>query len=432
MPCRDGSDLDSDAVPQRRILLVAPLSPPSTLSAAHRVGGMTRHLARLGHEVTVLTSVLSGHGDVPGAARTIRTRDLMVSRLNWRRKNFEAIASSSGESYDPRASILTRIIVPDIELVSWIPFALRRALALRNEVDCVITSSPPNSCHLIGLALHRAGVPWVADFRDGWGFEPLRPEFPTKLQRMIDSRLESLVAHSADSVVAVTDPISQDLAKRFGISAATITNGFDPEHEVGEEGWEPPLDPDRHSLVYTGSLSYSGNRSVQPLLTSLDLIKHNNADIAKKLEIVFAGPTTAVEQSAMAKHSDIVRTLGRLSHRKTLGLQAAADSLLVLAGNQNSGIATGKLYEYLRARRPILVLGTNTAAAKIVEKTETGMVVSADDSVDISSALLRLVDSPTSPETVIGNAPVNEFGYPFLAEQMSNQVELAIKTAGSE
>jgi hypothetical protein len=141
----------------RRILLVASISPPVTLCAAHRVAGMTRHMARLGHGVTVLTSTGPGTGPVPGAARTIRTRDLMVSPLNWRRANFEAVTGSSDAGYDPTPSAFASVLVPDLELVGWLPFALPRAWGA--DTDCMITSAPPHSGHLIGLALQARGLP---------------------------------------------------------------------------------------------------------------------------------------------------------------------------------------------------------------------------------------------------------------------------------
>src|SRR5881398_2328377 len=81
----------------RSILIVAQLAPPSELSAARRVAGLAKHLDRLGHRVTVLTSLSSGRGPLPGA-RGVRTRDAMVSALNWRRASFEALAGGGGDS----------------------------------------------------------------------------------------------------------------------------------------------------------------------------------------------------------------------------------------------------------------------------------------------------------------------------------------------
>src|SRR5256885_14391481 len=85
----------NDMAVGRSILLVAQLAPPSELSAARRVAGLAKYLDRLGHRVTVLTSLSSGRGPVPGA-RAVRTRDAMVSALNWRRDSFPARAGGGG------------------------------------------------------------------------------------------------------------------------------------------------------------------------------------------------------------------------------------------------------------------------------------------------------------------------------------------------
>src|SRR3954447_14357435 len=82
----------NDMAVGRSILLVAQLAPPSEPSAARRVAGLAKYLDRLGHRVTVLTSISSGGGPVTGAERVVRTRDLLVSPLNWRRDSFRSLA----------------------------------------------------------------------------------------------------------------------------------------------------------------------------------------------------------------------------------------------------------------------------------------------------------------------------------------------------
>jgi glycosyltransferase involved in cell wall biosynthesis len=419
-------------MPRRRILLVAPLSPPLTLSAAARAAGMTRYLGRLGHEVTLLTSVVSGHGPVAGAARTIRTRDLMVSPLNWRRGNFEALTAARQTDYDPAPSLFASLIVPDLELIGWTPFAAARALGLarRGAIDCVITSSPPCSGHLVGLALRSRGVPWVADLRDGWTFESVRPPFPLAAQRRLDAALERLVVTRADAVVGVTPPITDDLRERFGVDAVTITNGFDPEESPADaDGWEPPLDPARVSLVYTGSLSYAGN-SAEPLLHALDAMRREDPDLERRLEVVFAGPATPSERDALGERAPLVRALGRLPRARTLRLQRAADALLLFAGDHRPSVATGKLYEYLAAEKPIIVLGRRSVAARIVQEVGAGVASAADDPEDIARAVRTMLNGARqAPRPARG--PVQErFAYPALARRMAEVVETAIARAG--
>ena len=182
---------------RRSILLVAQLTPPSALIAARRSAAFAKYLGRRGHRVTVLTSVASGSGPIEGAERVVRTRDLIATPLNWRRGHFETLSGAENTGYGA-PSRLESVFVPDVASATWLPFALPRALALarREQFDCVITSSPPQSTHLVGLALARRGLPWIAELRDGWTFEPPRARWPLGIQARMDAALE---AHARDA-----------------------------------------------------------------------------------------------------------------------------------------------------------------------------------------------------------------------------------------
>jgi glycosyltransferase involved in cell wall biosynthesis len=404
-----------------RVLFVAQLAPPSLLTAARRTAGMVKYLDRLGYEVTVLTSLVSGRGGaLPGAARTIRTRDLMVSGLNWRRGSFERFKSAGEGSYSARPSTIAHWVPPDLALLGWIPFALPWALRLGRQSDCVVTTAPPYSAHLIGLALKRQGLPWVADFRDGWGFESGRPEFASSLVEAVDARLEALVVRCADARVTVTEPISRDLTHRFGVAVETITNGFDPEEATGADD-DGLLRADRHSVVYTGTLAYSG-LTPGPLLEGLRRLRQRDRPAAERLELVFAGPLSNEERGLIEAPdlADLTRALGMLQRPRVLALQRAADSLVVITGNQ-SGLATGKLYEYLAAGRPILVLGADTAAAQVVERTGSGFAVSATDPGAIAEGLVRLQHFEPNADS----AARDRYAYPVLANRLAEQIERA-------
>ncbi len=120
--------------------------------------------------------------------------------------------------------------MPEPLTVAWAPFARRRALRLHRErpFDCVITTSPPESAHSSAARFAAAGVAWVADVRDAWTFEPLRPTFPTAAQRRLDERLERRWLGTADVVVCVSEPAAADLRARGIAEAVVIANGWDP------------------------------------------------------------------------------------------------------------------------------------------------------------------------------------------------------------
>src|SRR5436305_2062257 len=407
----------NDMAVGRSILLVAQLAPPSELSAARRVAGLAKYLDRLGHRVTVLTSLSSGRGAVAGA-RGVRTRDAMVSALNWRRASFQALAGEgAGGGYEARPSRLASLVVPDLAAAGWVPFALPRARRLARTADAVVTTSPPHSGHLVGLDLHGRGLPWVADFRDGWTFESDRPRWPLGAQRALDAGLERTVARGADALVAVSEPIAADLHARFDREVAVITNGFDPDEHAepdAVDGVAPAAD--RHTLLHAGRMAYAG-RSPRPLLAALE----GAPDVAERLEVLFAGPLSADERELIDR-APAARAVGGLDRRRTLALQAASDGLVVLTSGRRRGEATQKVFEYLAAGRPILVLGEDTEAARIVVTARAGIVAPADDPTAIAAALRRLLDAPEAA----GRAAIDRYSYATLAAAMAEHVERAI------
>jgi glycosyltransferase involved in cell wall biosynthesis len=405
----------------RSVLLVAQVAPPSTLVAARRVAGFTKYLGRLGHRVTVLTSKVSGDGPIEGAAEVVRTGDLMLSPLNWRRRHFQAFAGE-GEGGYVEASVLERVVVPDVALATWVPYALPRALKLaRDRFDVVVTSAPPQSAHLVGLALKRRGLRWIADFRDGWGFEPHGAEWPAGVQRRADAALERRVVLGADAAVAVTEPIAEDLRRRYGARVEVITNGFDPEDPVAD-GTSTRLDPARVSLVHTGRIA-AARSSLEPLLDALRLLRSEHPASAERLELVLAGPLSADEERLVEAPEvrSSVRALGQLPRSEVLALQRAADWLLVITeGDRRKSVATGKLFEYLAAGKPVLVLGEGTEAARIAAEAGTAIAVSAVDPRAIAGGLQQVAASSDRPPPA-GN--VEQYSYPALAARLAELIE---------
>jgi glycosyltransferase involved in cell wall biosynthesis len=410
----------------RSVLLVAQLTPPSNLVAARRVAGMTKYLRQLGHSVTVLTSLVSGSGPIDGAERVVRTRDALLSRVNWRRRHFSALAGSQGETAYKPPSRLASVVVPDLGLVTWLPFAFPRALALtrRHRFDCVVTTSPPQSAHLVGLALHRRGLPWIAEFRDGWTFEPPRDPWPLRSQRELDGRLERVVVKHADAVVGVTTPIAADFEARLDVDAELITNGFDPDEALRDSHpRDPMLAPDRYSFVHTGRMGLA-RVTPRPLLEALRVLKQEEPRVCERLEVVFAGSLTEEERDLLAAPDldGTVRAIGWIERPRALRLQRAADSLLLLTeGSSRRSVATGKLYEYLLAGCPVLVLGEETEAARIVAETGTGIATSAVDPRAIAEALRDLVEREwvhDADENAIG-----QYSWTSLANRYAELIE---------
>jgi glycosyltransferase involved in cell wall biosynthesis len=410
----------------RSILLVAYFYPPCRDTGVLRPASLARWLRRLGHEVTVLTTSAYGSG-AEDEADVVRTADAQRWRARLHgRERIDALYDS--DTYGGRPHPLSRVVVPEPLALAWAPFARRRALALARErqFDCVITTSPPESAHGIGRALkRRRGLTWIADVRDAWTFESLRPPFPTGLQRRLDARLERRWLGDADAVVCVSRPVRDDLRERLGIEAALIPNGWDPDALEPGAGSEPTglLDPDRVSLVYTGRFGSYG-RDPQGLVEGLRRLATNAPSAAERLELVTAGPLTKAEAELFAADVSPARIVvaGSLERGRAMALQREADALLLLAHPTRSQLLNIKLFEYLAAKRPILALAAGTEAGRVVEEIG-GEAVPADDPAAIERALERLVADELRAPAADAVAP---YTYPAPAERLAEVVERAV------
>ncbi len=418
----------------RRILVVNYVHPPIPSVGGNRWAALATHLGRLGHEVTILTT--GAYGAVAGEYDVVRTTDLNASPLLRRLLGRPALpppgAPAIGEERPPPA-ILTGVLVPDAFVVSWLPAALitARRLLRSRRYDCIVTSSPFESTHLLGLLLGERRPPWVADFRDGWCFESLRPRFATRAQRALDRALERRVALGADAATAATPPIAEDLERRLGAATAWVLNGWDPELEPEVAIARPPdLEPGRVNLVHTGTLSGGWGRDPGPFLDALAQLRAREPELGDRLCLVLAGRARPEEDRAIAARGlqHAVRRVGQLPRAESLSLQRRADALLLVT-SRNRSEATGKVFEYLVAGRPILALAHGNVAARLIQETRTGVTVAPDDVDAIAGALASLARGELGEEY----APrgLERYVQPGPAHEMLAAIERACRTASA-
>jgi glycosyltransferase involved in cell wall biosynthesis len=414
----------------RRLLVITYNHPPDR-TGGHRWALMGAWLRTLGHRVTTITT--SAYGTLPDDLETDtqRVANLAASpalRRVLRRPPLRVGATVEPVVAKPPSRLLRDVVVPDAELISWalgvVPVA--RRLVRERAIDCLVTTGPPHSTHLVGLALGRASPAWIADFRDGWRYEPLRPGWPTRIQDRLDAALERRVVRGADAVIGVTRPIADDLRSRLGVAAVHIGNGWDPRWETGVAEVEiPQLEPDTVSVVHTGTLGGGAWRDPAPLFAALRRLRSSRSVATERLRLVLAGVLDPRLQTLIESvDAGIVRHVGELSREQALALQRRGDALLLLTSPGHASHATGKLFEYLAAGRPIIALAQGNEAARIVRETATSIAVAPDDVDGIARALTAAVDG-----TIAGAySPrgLEQYMYPRPAEAVAGLIEHAI------
>src|SRR3990172_3757984 len=258
----------------RRMLLVTYFFPRVGGGGVPRPLKLAKYLPEFGwapHVLTVRDGFWSAMDETPLAelgpeVRIHRTRMVMPGRFVKRvlgRGNACSAPGIRGEEsvgLAERAKSVLRTIayVPD-EFIGWLPFAVREGTRIveREGIEVVISTSPPHTAHLVGRAIaRRAGLPWIADFRDCWTRNP-RFLYGQGLRGWVEARLERSVLAAASRIVAVTEGCRKTFLtdhpfldpSKFDL----ITNGFDPDDYAG--GMLPAsLQPEegRFRVVYTG------------------------------------------------------------------------------------------------------------------------------------------------------------------------------------
>ena len=427
----------------RSFLVVVHPYPPTPSSGAHRWGAMVKYLCRAGHDVRVVTSgAFGGLADPEQERPVVRTTDLMASPRLRALAGLAPLAvpdatgaarrpadgpPTPGDGPDPGLPpLLTKVLVPDPFLLSWAPMALTAAWRelKRRPADCVITSSPNESTHLIGLALRRAfGHAWIADLRDGWTFERFLPDFPTGPQRALNGALERRALSGADVVTAATRPIADDLRARHGLDVAHVPNAWDPDLDPPPEARAALSGDSRVQLVHTGKLGGEWGRDPRPLFRALRRLLDEEPVLEGRVRLTLAGKLDESDARAIADAGleGILTHLGQVSRAESVQLQRRADALLLLTSH-HSGEATGKLFEYLAAGRPIVAVAARNEAARIVAETGTGVALDPCDDAGLVAAL-RAAVTGTLPYAPRG---LDAYRYPAPAERVAELAELAV------
>lgn len=410
----------------RSILLVCHYYPPSAGAAVQRPLLMAKYLRRMGHRVTVLTT--GAFGELPDDApqEVHRTYDLQLlqARLRGDRR---ATPILEADTYSNRPHPLSYVLVPEALVLAWAPFAVAAAVRLqrRKRFDCVITTSPPESGHLAGLALQRMGAAWIADVRDGWVFESYRPPWRTRIQDRLDRALERRLMRAADAVTTVAEPLVDYFRDELGADATLVPNGWDPEQLDGaaadSHAAQTLLDPERVSLVHAGRLEVVG-RDPAPLVEALRRLASDDPDTAARLELVFAGTFTERERALLSEDVGPARIVvaGNLPRADALALQRAADGLLLITAGSRTHEVTGKVFEYLGVGRPILALAEGTEAARVVREAGAGLTVRPGDAQAARVALEAFARGEVAPPA---DDARRRWAYPAVAASMAEQVE---------
>lgn len=258
----------------------------------------------------------------------------------------------------------------------------------KNPIDAIITTGPPHSLHLIGLGLKKkTNCKWIADFRDPWTDIDYFHQLPlTKASLKKHYKLENDVLAAANKILVVGKSMKQKFVN-YNIKCSVITNGFD--NEVDSSAF--PL-TQKFSFVHVGLMNADRNPIVfwnvlEELIVEVEGFKED-------LKITLIGSIAdEVSKSLQVFDKELIEKVNYLPHNQVGKYQRSSQVLLLCINNvpTSNGIITGKIFEYLQAKRPILAIGPkNGDAAEIIKKTNSGKCFDFNDKEGVKNHVLKL------------------------------------------
>jgi len=314
--------------------------------------------------------------------------------------------------------------------ITWNVDSISYAKRLVSEMGpcCVISTYPPLAVHTTALALKRRyPVRWIADFRD-----PLRNSFRPKhwAAQWADRYFEETIVRTADAILVNTDAALKELRERhpqYRNKIVLLSNGYDPEEDVHPL---PPIPRETRLLVHIGTM-YRG-RHPNLLLDSLDRLAARGMVAPARLKVFLSHINEDLANldvfKRLVKQGLIEYGNEEIPRANALRMIQEADFLLLLdtTPGKQSHFVPAKVFDYVRAGRPMLVFTTpGSPTDAIVRKSGIPhrTIFQSDPPERVDQMVCEFMNLPSDPAQ-----PSDWFKETFDGSRQVEQLETLIES----
>ena len=378
-----------------KILIIASCFSPKNIIGAVRVSKIAKYLIREGHELTIISPMLEDYDGidntlecdefnsakritVPYSGITTRLTRLHKSEAN--RQSGSDVGNQVNQSLKSRIYRMLRGFFAIWRNYEW-SLKVKNIIKKSNDVYDVVISSYPNvSAHDSAWFTKRTGIAnkWIADFRDPLALEIIQGRIKEKL-----SEKQSVIVKNADlTTYVVKAGVNQFIAYPEDRNKIIwLPNGFDEEDYQYAETQNCQTRKEILVFSYAGGL-YGGERDCTPLFKAIkELIDEGKVSI-DEIRLEYAGREYGIlyKQAKEFGVDSLIFNKGVVSRADSINMQMGSDCVIVatVCYTDNAGSMTGKIYEPIMMRRPILLLvkgqGKNSEAAEFVKHLKAGTV----------------------------------------------------------
>jgi glycosyltransferase involved in cell wall biosynthesis len=347
--------------------------------------------------------------------------------------NSAATISLAPQKSALRDHLLALLTVPDKHW-GWSKPALRKAAEIVRDarVDLVFSSGPPWTTHSIARRVARAyGLPWIADFRDGWVSDQWRTGLPC-WRDWVDATMEAACLRDAAVVTCTTDQLRDSLSgshpelqvEKF----VTVSNGFDSELNDGFI----PDEPSGKQLLFLHAGQLYGGRRIDSFCRAVQSMLEAR-QLPRDVKVRFVGDVDEdISASARAAAPELFRS-GTISLLPTVPWEEVqrmirqARVLLIVQGDHPTAIPA-KFFEYLQTGKPILGIAQDGALKDIILRSESGLVADPRDSKGMESVILDSLRLERRSREEIKKVS-SHYHFRNLTAQLARQMESIMATS---
>lgn len=325
-----------------KVGIISYFFPPNNSSGAQRWSKLAIYLKELGVDVFVISATGERFGGEDKDRFSEVSGKVRVHPLPYPQP-YRFPVSGKGE-------ILKFFLVPDGKVFFFLRYHKRIEKILKWEKpDIVVITAPPFSSFLIVPILSKLNIPFVADLRDVWLSDPRRKN------KIADFLIERWAIRKAKAVFCINNPCVEEI-RRFNENVFLIPHFYDPrEYEV------KVLEHQGVWVSHIGSVFHE--RDIKPLIYACKSLN---------FELRLVGPG-----------SERFGGLGPVSRKDAIREMVSADILVALYGKDKSQgfVSSVKLFEYLGARKPIVVISPKGYLREVAKELNLGICENSEDEI---------------------------------------------------
>jgi len=397
-----------------KILYISQYFSPEMGAPAARASELSRHWARMDHDVTVLTGFPNHPTGIVPADWRPRLRHLRysekVDRVQVERTWLWPLPNRKAHE----------------RIRNYASFCISAAVAGLGlaKPDVIIATSPQLLCALAGWWIARwKRVPFVFEVRDLWpeSLAAVGAGGEGSLLHRALATIAGFLYKRADRIVVVTPAFKEHLIRNWRVpeeKIAVVENGvetdlFRPDATASSEVRNRFSLEGRLLICYVGTMGMA--HGMGTLIAAAEELQTALPDAMFLLIGEGAEKQTIIELAA-ARRLTNVRILDQQPRERIPAFISASDLCLVLLKRTDlfKTVVPTKLLEYMACARPVIV-AVDGQSRQIVEEARAGVFTPPEDSVALAKTIRELAQDSARRNQMGTN------GRQFIVEKLSRQ-----------